>query len=85
MYDLFENLIFYACWFTIFLLCYYIAHYQFKYCIPATIIALKFMYAITLLLFVRLYYLIRFEGRELNWAGLKELVGLLNITERFEL
>ena len=85
MYTFLEDLIFYACWVTIFLLCYYIAHYHFKYCIPATLYILKFLYAISLLLMIRLYYLLRIQGNEINWEGLKELVGLLNITGQFDL
>ena len=87
MYDFFDNLIFYACCGTIFILCYYIAHYQFKYCIPCAIICFKFAYALSLLLMIRLYYLLRIEGFEMNWAQMREdFVALLNAsTQAFEL
>lgn len=87
MYGFFDHLIFYACWGTIFVLCYYIAHYQFKYCIPCAIVCLKFAYALSLLLLIRLYYLLRIEGFEMNWAQMREdFVALLNAsTSAFEL
>lgn len=87
MYELLDLGIFYACWGTIFILCYYISHYQFKYCVPCTILFLKFAYALSLLLLIRLYYLLRIEGFEMNWAQMREdFVALLNAsTSAFEL
>ncbi len=87
MYEIFDSLIFYVCWTTVFALCYYIAHYQFKYCIPTMIVLFKFGYALSLLLLIRLYYLLRIENHEINWQGLKEqFVALWNVsTVAFEL
>lgn len=86
MYEAIDAFIFYSCWFTIFVLCYYIAHYQFKYCVPVTLLCMKFFYALSLLLVIRLYYLLRIEGQEINWEGLKQdLVALMNITQHLEL
>lgn len=87
MYEVLDLIIFYACWGTIFVLCYYIAHYQFKYCVPCAIICFKFAYALSLLLLIRLYYLLRIEGFEMNWAQMREdFVALLNAsTSAFEL
>ena len=64
-----------------FALCYSVAHYQFKYFIPVTVFIFKAGYALTLLLSIRLYYLLRVEGHEINWQGLKEdFASLMNVT-----
>lgn len=81
MYALFDTAIFYITWGIIFVLCYYVAHYQFRYCIPFSLLIMKVIYALSLLLLIRLYYLLRVEGMEMNWEQMRQdFVTLLNAT-----
>ena len=66
-YYYFTSLIFYLAWFCVFLFCYYISKLQFKWCIPICVECLKVIYALSLLLLVRLYYMFRVENMEINW------------------
>jgi hypothetical protein len=81
-----EDLFFYISWFCVFILCYGISHYSFKYVVPVTLFFMKFIYAICLLLLVRLYYLLRVENYEVNWAQIQnDFVSFLNLTAKMEL
>lgn len=84
---MFDTVIFYLSWSAVFVLCYIISHYQFKYIIPVTIFLMKFTNAVLMLLALRLYYLLRVEGNqiEINWTKIYEdIFTALNQT-KFEL
>ena len=77
-----NELLFYVSWFCVFIVCYAISHYSFKYVIPVTLFLLKFAYAVFLLLAVRLYYLLRIENYEINWTQIQnDIVAFLNQTK----
>lgn len=78
---MFDTAIFYCTWILVFIVCYYFSDLQFRYCIPVTILFLKFLYAILLLLLIRLYYLMRFEQQSINWQGIiADVVEVFNTT-----
>ena len=63
---------FYIGWFAVFLFCYLISTYQFRYCIPVAVEVMKVLNAVGLLLFIRLYYLFRVEQFRFEWVEVTE-------------
>ena len=70
--EILNTFVFYTTWSCIFIICYYISKYQFKYCVPVCLELAKLFYAILLLLLIRLYYLLRVENMEFNWVQIKD-------------
>lgn len=81
---MFDTVIFYISWSAVFVVCYIISHYQFKYLIPVTVFLMKFTNAVLMLLALRLYYLLRVEGNkiDINWTKIYEdIFNALNQTK----
>lgn len=66
------TIFFYLCWIAVFLACYLVSTYQFRYCIPIAVEFMKVLNAVGLLLFIRLYYLFRVEQYRFEWVEITD-------------
>lgn len=67
MIEILESVFFYFVWCLIFIACYYVSKFQFKWCIPVCLELVKIVYALSMVLLIRLYYLLRIENMVINW------------------